>query len=88
MRSLSEEHGLLFRKILQRPNEAFYYRDLAVSYNNIGWIFESKGNLDMAQKEYMEAYEPAKRAAEIDPDSWKELFDDIRSKIKSFGEMT
>ncbi len=67
--------------ILQRPDEALYYRDLAVSYNNIGWIFENQGNLDMAQKEYTAAIEPAKRAAEIDPGMWKKLYDDIQRKI-------
>jgi tetratricopeptide (TPR) repeat protein len=66
--------------ILQRPDEALYYSDLAVSYNNIGWIFEKQGNLDMAQKEYMAAIEPAKKAAEIDPGKWEKLYD-IQRKI-------
>lgn len=31
--------------------------------------------------EYMAAYEPAKKAAELDPDRWKEFFADVESKI-------
>lgn len=67
--------------ILQSPNEALYHRDLAVGYYNIGVILEGKGKFARANKEYMAAYEPAKKAAELDPDRWKEFFDDVQSKI-------
>lgn len=67
--------------IFQSPDEALYQRDLAVSYYNVGVTFENQGNLPEARKEYMAAYEPAKKAAEIDPGRWKELFDDIQRKI-------
>jgi tetratricopeptide (TPR) repeat protein len=67
--------------ILQCPDKALYYRDLAVSHNNIGWIFEKQGNLDTAQKGYMAAIEPAKKAAEIDPGKWEKLYEDIQRKI-------
>lgn len=67
--------------ILQSPDEALYHRDLAVSYYNIGWIFEKQRNPALARKEYLAAYEPAKRAAEMDPDRWQELSDDIQRKV-------
>ena len=67
--------------ILQNPNEAFYHRDLAVSHYNIGIILERQGKLAGAHKEYMAAYEPAKRAAELDPSRWKEFFADVQSRI-------
>jgi hypothetical protein len=35
----------------------------------------------LARKEYLAAYEPAKRAAEMDPDRWQELSDDIQRKV-------
>jgi hypothetical protein len=35
----------------------------------------------MAQKEYMAAVEPAKKAAEIDPGKWEKLYEDIQRKI-------
>lgn len=67
--------------IVQSPNEALYHRDLAVSHYNIGVIFERQTKLAEANREYMAAYEPAKKAVEMDPDRWKEFLDDVESKI-------
>jgi len=67
--------------IVKSPNEALYHRDLAVSHYNIGVIFERQTKLAEANREYMEAYEPAKKAAELDPDRWKGFLADVESKI-------
>lgn len=67
--------------ILQSPNEALYHRDFAVSHYNIGVILERQEKLTRARKEYQTAYEPAKKAAELDSGRWKEFFADVQSKI-------
>lgn len=67
--------------IVQSPNIALYYRDLATSHYNIGYIMERQGKLAGAHEEYVAAYEPSKRAAEIDS-RWKEFFDDVQTKIR------
>lgn len=67
--------------IVKIPNEALYHRDFAVSHYNIGVIFERQTKLAEANREYIAAYEPAKKAVELDPARWKEFFDEVESKI-------
>ena len=66
----------------QSPDKALYYRDLAVSHFNIGWILERQKKFAEANREYMAAYEPAKKAGNLDPGNWGKLFSEVRAKIR------
>lgn len=47
------------------PHRALWYRDLAVSHYNLGYVLEQMGDRTGALKEYQASVEPAEKAKEL-----------------------
>lgn len=70
--------------LLKEPKNALWYRDLAVSLVNSGLMLEKLGDQQDACKKYVESFNYARTAAEIDQ-KWADLLKNTEDKAKALG---